>query len=419
MKPIKYLFVLICLLVLNFEAIGQHALNLEACYSDVRQEMSAGGGRIFVVGDSLSYGPYYTALKNLVQTEYGNGGNGWQGFSRWSGAGVNPGFTEGAINQDVGPPFRSLNGLWLHHDNTTNTSAYIVSNNTTTELVYLTGPDYGSFLLVPSVGSAININANGTEDNIAVQAFNSTVTGQNWVYSSGGQKCTLLGLNNRSGSPGPILDKVSNGGWGVNNFLQRDSSFDQISQYLSPDLYIIMLGQNDNGMGQSVYETKLTQLHSRLISNNPQAKILFVSSYNSGASAGLAHSLAMRTVATTTGSGYIDLYTVGGTHQDFVDNGYLDPDGIHFNNAGGFYVASLVFNALESYGASLRVCDTLDFNQDALFPDSTDIDDFLNAFSGGFCPISPCDLDFNNDGLTPDSLDIDSLLSVFSGGPCL
>ncbi|MFO0830576.1 MAG: spherulation-specific family 4 protein [Phycisphaerales bacterium] len=65
-------------------------------------------------------------------------------------------------------------------------------------------------------------------------------------------------------------------------------------------------------------------------------------------------------------------------------------------------------------------CDPIDFNNDALFPDTTDIDDFLSVFSGGPCSTGTCaDIDFNNDDLFPDTLDIDSLLSVFSGGPCL
>ncbi|MFO0833051.1 MAG: hypothetical protein U0637_14560 [Phycisphaerales bacterium] len=65
-------------------------------------------------------------------------------------------------------------------------------------------------------------------------------------------------------------------------------------------------------------------------------------------------------------------------------------------------------------------CDGVDFNQDGLFPDTADIDDFLSVFSGGACGTGACgDIDFNNDGLFPDTLDIDSLLSVFSGGACL
>lgn len=78
-----------------------------------------------------------------------------------------------------------------------------------------------------------------------------------------------------------------------------------------------------------------------------------------------------------------------------------------------------------STAATLEVvtsgCDSIDFNNDTLFPDTQDIDDFLSVFSGGPCSNDPnCgDIDFNNDTLFPDTLDIDSLLSVFSGGPCL
>ncbi|HEX2836902.1 MAG TPA: hypothetical protein VHN77_02115 [Phycisphaerales bacterium] len=67
-------------------------------------------------------------------------------------------------------------------------------------------------------------------------------------------------------------------------------------------------------------------------------------------------------------------------------------------------------------------CDSTDFNQDGLFPDTMDIDDFLSVFSGGLCSdgtMCNTDTDFNNDGLFPDTMDIDSLLSVFSGGPCI
>jgi hypothetical protein len=68
-----------------------------------------------------------------------------------------------------------------------------------------------------------------------------------------------------------------------------------------------------------------------------------------------------------------------------------------------------------------HACDSIDFNNDGLFPDTQDIDDFLSVFGGGACSNDPnCnDIDFNNDGLFPDTLDIDSFLSVFGGGQCL
>jgi hypothetical protein len=64
-------------------------------------------------------------------------------------------------------------------------------------------------------------------------------------------------------------------------------------------------------------------------------------------------------------------------------------------------------------------CDTIDFNSDGLFPDTSDIDEYLSVFSGGACGAPACgDIDFNNDGLFPDTADIDAMLRVFSGGAC-
>jgi alpha-amylase len=70
------------------------------------------------------------------------------------------------------------------------------------------------------------------------------------------------------------------------------------------------------------------------------------------------------------------------------------------------------------------VCDSIDFNRDGLFPDSTDLDDFLAVLSGGpgACSTFPTpgcgDLDFNNDGLFPDSEDLDAFIRRLGGGSC-
>ncbi len=70
-------------------------------------------------------------------------------------------------------------------------------------------------------------------------------------------------------------------------------------------------------------------------------------------------------------------------------------------------------------GTCAPTCDTIDFNRDSLFPDTTDIADFVTVFAGGPCSTIQCgDVDFNNDGVTSDVDDIAALLRVFSGGPC-
>jgi hypothetical protein len=75
------------------------------------------------------------------------------------------------------------------------------------------------------------------------------------------------------------------------------------------------------------------------------------------------------------------------------------------------------------YAGGGPVCDSIDYNNDGVFPSTDDITDFLSVFSGGSCSTDPTpgcnDLDFNNDGVFPAVEDISSLLSVFSGGPCL
>jgi len=64
-------------------------------------------------------------------------------------------------------------------------------------------------------------------------------------------------------------------------------------------------------------------------------------------------------------------------------------------------------------------CDSIDFNGDGLFPDNTDLEDFLSVFGGGPCSTGTCgDIDFNNDGLFPDNTDLEAFFSVFGGGPC-
>jgi hypothetical protein len=57
----------------------------------------------------------------------------------------------------------------------------------------------------------------------------------------------------------------------------------------------------------------------------------------------------------------------------------------------------------------------IDFNNDGLFPDSQDLDDFINALAGASCPTCSS-VDANGDGLFPDSQDLDYLLCIFAGG---
>ncbi len=64
-------------------------------------------------------------------------------------------------------------------------------------------------------------------------------------------------------------------------------------------------------------------------------------------------------------------------------------------------------------------CNDIDFNNDQLFPDDSDLVAFLSVLAGASCPTASCDsIDFNNDGLFPDDNDLLSFLTVLAGGDC-
>jgi hypothetical protein len=69
----------------------------------------------------------------------------------------------------------------------------------------------------------------------------------------------------------------------------------------------------------------------------------------------------------------------------------------------------------------LTSCDPVDFNNDGMLYDPTDIDALMSVYSEGPCvpAAATCnDVDFNNDGSSFDITDIEAFLRVYSEGPC-
>jgi hypothetical protein len=85
-------------------------------------------------------------------------------------------------------------------------------------------------------------------------------------------------------------------------------------------------------------------------------------------------------------------------------------------------ISLFIFDRTEAYLCERPVlfCDSIDFNNDTLFPSDDDLIDFLNVLAGGPCSNDPnCnDIDFNNDCLFPDDGDLLAFLIVLAGGPC-
>ncbi|HLP84991.1 MAG TPA: hypothetical protein VK157_11635 [Phycisphaerales bacterium] len=62
-------------------------------------------------------------------------------------------------------------------------------------------------------------------------------------------------------------------------------------------------------------------------------------------------------------------------------------------------------------------CDSIDFNQNGVFPEDQDVIDFFNVLAGADCP--QCnDIDFNNNGVFPEDQDVIDFFNVLAGGDC-
>jgi hypothetical protein len=62
-------------------------------------------------------------------------------------------------------------------------------------------------------------------------------------------------------------------------------------------------------------------------------------------------------------------------------------------------------------------CDSIDFNNNQVFPEDQDVIDFFNTLSGAEC--EGCnDIDFNNNGVFPEDQDVIDFFNTLAGGSC-
>jgi hypothetical protein len=103
---------------------------------------------------------------------------------------------------------------------------------------------------------------------------------------------------------------------------------------------------------------------------------------------------------------------IGGAEGAFVDP--TTGNFLFSTFGGGNRVLSI-----RGFAIQTPVCDSIDFNGDGLFPDDTDLVDFLSVLAGGACSTGTCnDIDFNNDCLFPDDSDLVKFLTVLAGAEC-
>ena len=358
-------------------AEASDSLNLADALSVVKSDLAAGQtGNVVVLGDSLSVRPgsYIYPLRQMLQNQYGDAGTGWQGMSLQTGAAFDS-FGQawgnsGLIDADVAP-YRSLDGLWA----TSSTGpynppsqplvydgAFQFAQDQHVQVQYVTGPGGGSFeMLLPDkttqvVHTAAPTNGIGTID----YTYDSSLAGTDrhfWYQPLGDGPVTILGENNTTGKPGLVFHQAANGGWGVRNFLQRDYTFDSQLKLIHPDLLMIWLGQNDQDLAAAgQFETKMGQLVDRLQADLPSSKILLVSSYDTGSSAMSVEAAADQDLASSRHLGFLNVYNLAGTADYLQSQGYL-ADGVHPTDAGGQYLATLLYQEWETNGQRQLVGD--------------------------------------------------------------
>lgn len=335
---------------------AQPALNLHATFADTKARLADGHqADILVLGDSLSFrtGAWLPYFRDAMQTRYGNAGAGYQGFTLWSGGAFNNGWLKSGINTDMSP-HRSLDGLWNQYAPATGpVSAYYTPNDpqATFQLHYVTAPNGGTIELaamkdwttVASLPALATASATP-----ALQTLDLTLAGDAnrfGLFPRNDGPVTILGANNIRSAPGVRIHRAANGGWGVDNFLQRDWTFDAQVDALHPDLVMIWLGQNDQAYNRTTYAAKLNALVDRVLLTAPEAEILLIGTYDSGSPAIEPLVRAMEDVAVQRDLGFYSVYDQAGDYAHFVNSGYLDPDGIHFAPKGGQAVADMLYQA--------------------------------------------------------------------------
>ncbi|HLP83590.1 MAG TPA: hypothetical protein VK157_04510, partial [Phycisphaerales bacterium] len=88
---------------------------------------------------------------------------------------------------------------------------------------------------------------------------------------------------------------------------------------------------------------------------------------------------------------------------------------------GYFYVSGFFDVAYDNIAISTPApaCDSIDFNQNEVFPEDQDVIDFFSVLAGAECPTGTCnDIDFNNNGVFPEDQDVIDFFTVLAGGNC-
>ncbi len=394
--------------------------NLATAFADTKAKLAAGNEAvdIMIIGDSLSVrtGTYTPFFRSKLQQLYGDAGYGYQGFSVWTGARFNTGWTNGIINGDT-PPHHSLDGLWSEStgQGALGGSARFTAHDDRVLLHYVAEPN-GRVMQIEQPGGTVIDTIDFASPTPVLRTWSWTFAGgsrEMWFRPVTSGTALILGQDNSTGATSGVrVHRAANGGWGVEQFLQRNWTFDAQMTQIDPDLVYIWLGQNDQAYTLAGYKIDMGLLVDRVQADVPDAEIVLIGTYDSDSPNLIQLIAAMEQLALTRGLGFINMFAAAGSYQFFVDNGYLD-DGLHFSLAGGQYIAGVLFDAFESDGWSLHVPCPGDADGDGVLGIG-DLQILLKQF-GGQSSFSTVDMDRDQD---VDLQDLVLFLHVF-GTSCV
>lgn len=345
-----------CCAVVAGTALASPSLNLPQTTADTKARIAAGGqANIVLLGDSLSFDdtfsfrPYFT---QRMQSLYGDAGPGYLGAAV-STTDYGPDWRAGVVGPADPAPRHALDGLWV----TAPASATLPSAGTMTsfhdkiEIQYLAQPGGGKVdLVLTATGQFIarlDTSAIAPVVRTFTYDFPPNIPTRICLQPDGTGPVTVLGMNRINDNPGVRVHRASNGGWGVDHYLRRDSSFDQQLKELDTDLVMVAIGVNDGLNSRDQYISKLNLLVDRIEAAVPESEILMVAPYDYNRPETQTIVGAIEDVAAARGLGLINLYEIAGNYESFVSRGYLS-DGLHFSRAGGDYVGNILFNAFRT-----------------------------------------------------------------------
>lgn len=356
--------ILACVLTLAPAGAASAApvLNLPAANADVKASLARGEqADIVVLGDSLSFDDVYgfrSYFTDRMQTTYGDAGPGFVSFGTERSR-FGSGWTAGAVNASDPAPHHGLDGLWLKAPTGTTSSGVVSAFYERMDIHYVAEPGGGAVQLTQEDGAVpiASLDTNSATRQVRTYEYRFPPTAATTIRFTpdGTGPVTLLGMNLVNDQNGVRVHRASNGGWGVDNFLRRDWTFDCELGLLNTDMIMVAIGTNDAEMPGAEFSEKLGRLLDRLEVARPDAEVVLVSPHdfghaNLGTIAGVMEQLARQR-----GVGFINLFEAAGDNASFRERGYLSPDGVHYTPEGARYVGNLLAEAFRTDGASMTL----------------------------------------------------------------